>query len=98
LFVHICIAIEDPIVKNAITDDSKNFDNAQNVSLRCSLRRYKTSVTPRNKHVKNRRAAISDDEDDNGLQYELDDIVQNIIDIFLVFEIDGVVYVCKFLI
>lgn len=60
---------------NAIADDSKDFDNAQNVSLRCSLRRYKTSVTPRNKHViKNRRTAISDDEDDNGLQYELDDI------------------------
>lgn len=63
------------VYDNAITDDSKNFDNVQNVSLRCSLRRYKTSVTPCNKHViKNRRTAISDDEDENGLQYELDDI------------------------
>ncbi|VDI07789.1 Hypothetical predicted protein [Mytilus galloprovincialis] len=58
-------------------DSCKYFDVAQDVSLRCSLRRYKTSVTPRNKYViTNRRTAISDDEEetDNGVLYELDDI------------------------
>ncbi|CAG2188600.1 unnamed protein product [Mytilus edulis] len=58
-------------------DSCKYFDVAQDVSLRCSLRRYKTSVTPRNKYIiTNRRTAISDDEEetDNGVLYELDDI------------------------
>ncbi|CAC5371742.1 unnamed protein product [Mytilus coruscus] len=58
-------------------DSCKHFDVAQDVSLRCSLRRHKTSVTPRNKYIiTNQRTAISEDEDgiDNGVQYELDDI------------------------
>lgn len=63
---------------NETADDNCNlFGNNQNTSLRCSLRRYKTSVTPRSKYViQNRRSAVSDDEDEssNGLQYELDDI------------------------
>lgn len=60
-------------------DSSEYFETtqAQDLSLRCSLRRFKTSVTPRSKYVINRRTAVSDDEDDDigsSLQYELDDI------------------------
>jgi hypothetical protein len=41
--------------------------------------------------------AVSIDLDSPTIE-EINEKFQNIIDIFLVFEIDGVVYVCKFLI
>ncbi|CAC5364223.1 unnamed protein product [Mytilus coruscus] len=62
---------------NLVTASDSYVDVAQDVSLRCSLRKYKTYVTPRNKYIiTNRRTAISDDEEetDNGVLFELDDI------------------------